>query len=52
MRFKILVIMRFNLEGLDVFFPYDYVYKEQYDYMLQLKRTIDMVWNVQKPSEN
>eukprot|EP01039_Chlorochromonas_danica_P002251 gene2251-2465_t len=33
--------MRFNLEGLDVFFPYDFLYKEQYDYMLSLKRAID-----------
>jgi DNA excision repair protein ERCC-2 len=33
--------MRFDLEGLDVFFPYDYLYKEQYDYMLNLKRAID-----------
>ena len=33
--------MRFNLDGLDVFFPYDYLYKEQYEYMLNLKRAID-----------
>jgi len=33
--------MRFDLEGLDVFFPYDYLYKEQYEYMLHLKRAID-----------
>ena len=33
--------MRFDLEGLDVFFPYDKIYKEQYDYMLCLKRAID-----------
>jgi DNA excision repair protein ERCC-2 len=33
--------MRFNLDGLDVFFPYDYLYQEQYDYMLALKRAID-----------
>ena len=32
--------MRFDLEGLDVFFPYDYLYKEQYEYMLLLKRSI------------
>ncbi len=29
------------MEGLDVFFPYDFLYKEQYDYMLHLKRAID-----------
>ena len=34
--------MRFDLEGLDLFFPYDYLYKEQYEYMLQLKRAIDL----------
>lgn len=33
--------MRFNLDGLDVFFPYDYIYREQYDYMLELKRALD-----------
>jgi len=33
--------MRFDLEGLDVFFPYDAIYKEQYEYMLNLKRAID-----------
>lgn len=33
--------MRFDLEGLDVFFPYDYLYQEQFEYMLNLKRAID-----------
>ena len=33
--------MRFELDGLDVFFPYDKIYHEQYDYMLNLKRAID-----------
>lgn len=33
--------MRFNLDGLEVFFPYDYLYKEQYEYMLHLKRSLD-----------
>jgi DNA excision repair protein ERCC-2 len=33
--------MRFNLDGLDVLFPYEYVYKEQYDYMRALKQAID-----------
>ena len=33
--------MRIDLEGLDLFFPYDFMYKEQYEYMLQLKRAID-----------
>ena len=33
--------MRFTLEGLDVFFPYPRLYKEQYEYMLELKRALD-----------
>lgn len=33
--------MRFELDGLDVFFPYDKIYHEQYEYMLNLKRAID-----------
>eukprot|EP00051_Salpingoeca_urceolata_P018231 m.254711 g.254711 ORF g.254711 m.254711 type:complete len:754 (+) comp19149_c0_seq6:448-2709(+) len=33
--------MRIPLEGLEVFFPYDYVYPEQYEYMLELKRILD-----------
>ena len=33
--------MRFNLDGLDVFFPYPYLYNEQYNYMLDLKRSLD-----------
>jgi DNA excision repair protein ERCC-2 len=33
--------MRFTLDGLEVFFPYDYLYKEQYDYMLHLKKALD-----------
>ena len=33
--------MKFNLEGLDVYFPYEYLYREQHDYMLSLKRAID-----------
>ncbi|CAM9832366.1 unnamed protein product [Hapterophycus canaliculatus] len=33
--------MRLDLDGLDVFFPYDFMYPEQYDYMLELKRSLD-----------
>jgi DNA excision repair protein ERCC-2 len=33
--------MRFILDGLEVLFPYDFVYKEQYQYMLELKRALD-----------
>ena len=34
-------LMQFKLEGLDVFFPYEYIYPEQYRYMLELKRALD-----------
>jgi len=33
--------MRFDLDGLDVFFPYDRLYAEQYKYMLSLKQALD-----------
>jgi DNA excision repair protein ERCC-2 len=33
--------MRFNLEGLDVYFPYENLYPEQYAYMLEMKRALD-----------
>jgi len=33
--------MRCYIDGLEVFFPYDYMYKEQYEYMLELKRALD-----------
>ena len=26
--------MRFHIDGLEVFFPYDYIYPEQYEYMV------------------
>ena len=35
------MLMQFKLEGLDVFFPYEYIYPEQYRYMLELKRALD-----------
>lgn len=34
-------MVRFDLDGLDVFFPYDRMYEEQYNYMLELKRSLD-----------
>ena len=34
-------MVRFQLDGLDVFFPYDRMYEEQYNYMLELKRSLD-----------
>eukprot|EP00877_Chromochloris_zofingiensis_P005022 jgi/Chrzof1/14520/Cz09g05250.t1 len=33
--------MKFKLEGLTVYFPYEYIYPEQYRYMLELKRALD-----------
>ena len=29
------------MDGLIVYFPYDYIYPEQYMYMLELKKTLD-----------
>ncbi|EKU23327.1 DNA excision repair protein ERCC-2, partial [Nannochloropsis gaditana CCMP526] len=34
-------MVRFDLDGLDLFFPYDRLYEEQYNYMLELKRALD-----------
>lgn len=33
--------MKIDVDGLPVFFPYDYIYPEQYAYMLQLKQCLD-----------
>eukprot|EP00232_Nephroselmis_pyriformis_P011466 CAMPEP_0182884768 /NCGR_PEP_ID=MMETSP0034_2-20130328/19199_1 /TAXON_ID=156128 /ORGANISM="Nephroselmis pyriformis, Strain CCMP717" /LENGTH=743 /DNA_ID=CAMNT_0025017989 /DNA_START=145 /DNA_END=2373 /DNA_ORIENTATION=+ len=33
--------MKFKLEDITVYFPYEYIYPEQYRYMLELKRTLD-----------
>ncbi|XP_062454153.1 general transcription and DNA repair factor IIH helicase subunit XPD isoform X2 [Rhea pennata] len=33
--------MKLNIDGLLVYFPYDYIYPEQFSYMLELKRTLD-----------
>ena len=33
--------MKLNVEGLLVYFPYDYIYPEQFSYMLELKRALD-----------
>lgn len=30
-----------NIDGLTVFFPYDYMYPEQFSYMLELKHALD-----------
>lgn len=33
--------MKFKLEGLDIYFPYEFIYPEQYSYMLELKHALD-----------
>ncbi len=33
--------MKIQLEGMTVYFPYEYIYPEQYQYMLSLKRALD-----------
>ncbi len=35
------------MDGLLVYFPYEYIYPEQYAYMLELKRTLDAKVNVE-----
>uniref|UniRef100_A0A1A9V8C9 General transcription and DNA repair factor IIH helicase subunit XPD n=1 Tax=Glossina austeni TaxID=7395 RepID=A0A1A9V8C9_GLOAU len=34
-------VFRISVDGLLVYFPYEYIYPEQYAYMLELKRTLD-----------
>jgi DNA excision repair protein ERCC-2 len=33
--------MKFQLEGLTVYFPYEHIYPEQYQYMIELKHSLD-----------
>ncbi|KAF6032844.1 ERCC2 [Bugula neritina] len=33
--------MKIDIDGIDVYFPYDYIYPEQYLYMQELKKSID-----------
>lgn len=33
--------MKFRIDDLTVYFPYDYIYPEQYTYMKELKATLD-----------
>lgn len=33
--------MKFWIDDVEVFFPYTYIYPEQYRYMLHLKRALD-----------
>jgi len=34
-------LYRINIDGLIVYFPYEYIYPEQYSYMVELKQTLD-----------
>ena len=34
-------LFRLNVDGLLVYFPYDYIYPEQFSYMLELKKGLD-----------
>lgn len=34
-------ILRVDVDGLEVYFPYDYIYPEQILYMGELKKTLD-----------
>lgn len=33
--------MKLMVDRMPVYFPYDYAYPEQYEYMLELKRSLD-----------
>jgi DNA excision repair protein ERCC-2 len=34
--------MKFNIDDLEIIFPYEYIYPEQYEYMKELKKTLDL----------
>jgi DNA excision repair protein ERCC-2 len=33
--------MKFMIDELTVYFPYDYIYEEQHEYMTQLKKAVE-----------
>ena len=33
--------MRFNIGDLEIIFPYEYVYPEQFEYMKDIKKSLD-----------
>ncbi|KNC75531.1 hypothetical protein SARC_11945, partial [Sphaeroforma arctica JP610] len=33
--------MKIDVDGLTVYFPYDFIYPEQYEYMVEFKRALD-----------
>ena len=40
-RKKLFCFNRLNVDGLLVYFPYEYIYPEQFSYMLELKLALD-----------
>lgn len=36
------ILSRFNIDELEVIFPYEFIYPEQYSYMVELKKTLDV----------
>lgn len=48
MCFNVNSFFRISVDGLLVYFPYDYIYPEQYAYMLDLKRGLDAKVNLNK----
>lgn len=38
---SVIFVFRLSVDGLLVFFPYDYIYPEQYAYMQELKKALD-----------
>ena len=41
--------MRFEIDDLPVYFPYDYIYPEQYQYMVEIKRALDAKVRARRP---
>lgn len=33
--------MKFDIDGVPIYFPYEYIYPEQYEYMVELKHALD-----------
>ncbi|VDO17577.1 unnamed protein product [Brugia timori] len=45
-------ILKIDVDGLEVYFPYDYIYPEQILYMSELKKTLDAKVNFPWNSTN
>jgi len=48
----VVVVCRLNVDGLEVLFPYDYIYPEQFSYMSELKRSLDAKVNTHSDSSD